>query len=179
MTQPSAAGGPERDRSLRCADADREAVVAELNRHFTEGRLTLEEFDERSSQAYAARTYADLDVLTGDLPSAPLVQQHDAPPATTAAAETAPVVQEKSTVWQNAVGHLGGWLSISLVLTVIWFVTSGGGHGYFWPAWVIGFWGVMSLAHMVKGGVEHGARRLDARADRHNQLRRRRDELGH
>lgn len=35
---------------------------------FTEGRLTQWEYEERIGRAYQARTYGELDVLTGDIP---------------------------------------------------------------------------------------------------------------
>lgn len=42
---------------------------------FTEGRLTQPEYEERVGRAYQARTYGDLDLITGDIP------QHTLPPA--------------------------------------------------------------------------------------------------
>ena len=53
---------------LRAADADRAAVAAALGQHMSAGRLTLEEYDERLTRAYAAKTYGELDQLTQDLP---------------------------------------------------------------------------------------------------------------
>ncbi|MGF7238852.1 MAG: DUF1707 SHOCT-like domain-containing protein [Frankia sp.] len=55
-------------RELRASDADREAVVKLLQRAVGEGRITVAEFEERTRAAFAAKTYADLDVLTTDLP---------------------------------------------------------------------------------------------------------------
>ncbi|MDQ1681073.1 MAG: hypothetical protein QOI42_1932 [Frankiaceae bacterium] len=54
--------------SMRIGDAEREAAVSALNRHFAEGRLTTVEHDERISLALAARTDTDLDKLFADLP---------------------------------------------------------------------------------------------------------------
>jgi hypothetical protein len=54
---------------LRVSDAEREVIVARLNTATGEGRLTLEEFGERSSLAYAARTAGELAVLVADLPA--------------------------------------------------------------------------------------------------------------
>jgi hypothetical protein len=45
--------------------------VAALRRAAGEGRLTVEELDERTEQAYAARTRGELDALLHDLPAAP------------------------------------------------------------------------------------------------------------
>ncbi len=54
--------------SIRASDQDREHVVEVLRTHYSEGRLTLEEFDERVSAAYAGKTWGDLLDLTSDLP---------------------------------------------------------------------------------------------------------------
>jgi len=55
---------------LRVSDADRERTADVLRNAFVEGRLTQDELDARLGQAYGARTYADLTVLTADLPAA-------------------------------------------------------------------------------------------------------------
>lgn len=56
-------------RQLRISDADRHQVVEVLRDAVASGRLTMAEFDERAEAAFAARTYADLEPITGDLPS--------------------------------------------------------------------------------------------------------------
>ena len=56
------------DREVRASDAEREAVVEQLQRALTQGRLTVSEFDERVQAAYAARTLGSLADLTRDLP---------------------------------------------------------------------------------------------------------------
>ena len=56
--------------SARAGDADRDRVVTLLRDHCVAGRLTLDEFSERTSLALAARTQADLDALLVDLPTA-------------------------------------------------------------------------------------------------------------
>ncbi len=57
------------DRAIRASDHDREHVVEILRTQYAEGRLTLEEFDERMTAAYAGRTWGDLLDLTNDLPA--------------------------------------------------------------------------------------------------------------
>jgi hypothetical protein len=59
--------GTERDE-IRASDADRERTVEQLRQYTAEGRLTMDEFEERMSAAYAATTYGDLAKLTRDLP---------------------------------------------------------------------------------------------------------------
>jgi len=54
--------------NVRVGDADRDAVVTQLREHFADGRLTLEELNERLDQAFAAKTKADLNTVTRDLP---------------------------------------------------------------------------------------------------------------
>ncbi|MGD0608172.1 MAG: DUF1707 domain-containing protein [Streptosporangiaceae bacterium] len=56
--------------NLRVGDADREAVAAQLREHFADGRLTLDELNERLDQAFAAKTGADLNTVLRDLPHA-------------------------------------------------------------------------------------------------------------
>ncbi|HEY6787878.1 MAG TPA: DUF1707 domain-containing protein [Trebonia sp.] len=53
---------------IRVSDADRDAAIAELSEHFQAGRLTQEEFGERSGLALRARTGNDLSELFTDLP---------------------------------------------------------------------------------------------------------------
>ncbi len=61
------------DRPILASDNERESVVDVLRDAYTDGRLTLEEFEERTSAAYAARTWADLRELTSDLPVEPVL----------------------------------------------------------------------------------------------------------
>ena len=56
------------DPNVRASDADRERIVEQLRQHTAEGRLTMDEFEQRMSAAYAARTYGELAELTRDLP---------------------------------------------------------------------------------------------------------------
>jgi hypothetical protein len=57
---------------LRASDADRERTVAALRHHAAAGRLTVEELDERSERAYAAKTLKELAELQADLPAVSL-----------------------------------------------------------------------------------------------------------
>jgi hypothetical protein len=57
---------------MRASDAEREETVAALRAAAGEGRLTVEELDERTTAAYAAVTRGDLARLLHDLPIAPV-----------------------------------------------------------------------------------------------------------
>ena len=54
--------------AIRVSDAERDQAVAELSEHYQSGRLTLEEFDDRSDRALQARTGTELNALFTDLP---------------------------------------------------------------------------------------------------------------
>ncbi|WP_051515572.1 DUF1707 SHOCT-like domain-containing protein [Candidatus Blastococcus massiliensis] len=58
-----------RDPAVRASDADREALVARLQKALGEGRLDLDEFGQRAGAAYAAVTTAELAALVADLPT--------------------------------------------------------------------------------------------------------------
>jgi hypothetical protein len=64
----------------RIGDAERDAAVTALGEHFAAGRLTKEEYDERSDVALRARTDADLRPLFVDLPRATSRQQAESRP---------------------------------------------------------------------------------------------------
>jgi hypothetical protein len=66
--------GPDPDtspaRRLRASHVDRDAVVEVLRIAAGDGRLTPAELDERLEAALTAKTYAELAILTADLPAA-------------------------------------------------------------------------------------------------------------
>lgn len=53
---------------MRASDADRERVANVLREAAGDGRLTMDELDERLDSVYAAKTYAELEPITHDLP---------------------------------------------------------------------------------------------------------------
>ena len=61
------------DRPIRASDQERENVVDVLRDAFTDGRLTFDEFEERTASAYAAKTWTQLRELTSDLPAQPVL----------------------------------------------------------------------------------------------------------
>ena len=75
--------------NVRIGDADRESIAAQLREHYADGRLTLDELNERLDQTFAAKTKADLDIVMRDLP-------HVARPLT-----DAPAAGFGNTAWQG------------------------------------------------------------------------------
>jgi hypothetical protein len=67
MTDPS-----PQPETLRASDADRQAAVERLEKALAEGRITAEEFRQRTEAAYAATTTAALRPLLADLPDQPV-----------------------------------------------------------------------------------------------------------
>lgn len=58
---------PDR-RELRASDSDRDRIASVLREAAGDGRLTLDELDERLEAVYAAKTYAELEPVVRDLP---------------------------------------------------------------------------------------------------------------
>lgn len=112
-------------QGIRIGDADRERVAERIREALAEGRLTLEEADERQTAAYAARYATDLTELTADLPAPP------APP-------TPPLDRTART----RLGVHGAVVAALAVLLIVGWV--GSSAPFFWPAWPL-FWLALSL----------------------------------
>ncbi|CAM5630049.1 DUF1707 SHOCT-like domain-containing protein [Streptomyces avidinii] len=97
---------------LRASDADRDRVAERLRDAVAEGRLDMEEFEERLEAAYTSRTYAELEPLTRDLP-APAGAPVDHPSA--AVAEP----------WRGRIGGAGTSASSSAVAVMSGFQRKG------------------------------------------------------
>ena len=149
------------DAQMRASDADREAVAGRLREAHAEGRLTLEEFQERLDTTYAARTHGDLVALTRDLPSTSPVpaRRPSRPPQRR---------EDGSPEWLKAAW--GAWAGVTFVNVAIWGVIGvarGFDFVYFWPIWVAGPWGAVLLARTIFGGRPHPERpgRRDGEVD--------------
>lgn len=67
---------------LRISDADRHKVAELLRQAAGEGRIDLDELDERLEATYQAKTYGDLVPITADLPTAGGAAPAPVPPPT-------------------------------------------------------------------------------------------------
>ncbi|MGY2127813.1 DUF1707 SHOCT-like domain-containing protein [Blastococcus sp. SYSU DS0617] len=138
---------------LRASDADRATVASVLGEHMAAGRLTVAEYEERLTRAYAAKTYGELAELTTDLPGggAPAV----ASGATAADRETRPA--RWSPDWSGAgAEEWRSWAGTAAIVTAIWATTSLASWEllYFWPIWVIVPWGAVLLVQIFWGDDE-------------------------
>lgn len=59
---------PDRRPELRVSDADRDRVAVVLREAHGQGRIPVDELEERLSAVYAAKTFGDLEPVTSDLP---------------------------------------------------------------------------------------------------------------
>lgn len=162
----------EQPDNLRASDADRQRVADQLKAALDEGRLLLDEYDERLRETYAAKTYGDLKAPLADLPATALGAHSQVQPVGNAELVAA---QRRAATRKWIYGMWSSWISTSLIVTAIWFATwIGGGSGsapYFWPIWVIGPWGAILLASTI-GGVMQGQSRMEAQRHAHRQARR-------
>jgi hypothetical protein len=118
---------------LRVGDADRQGVVAELQRHFVDGRLSSDELAERVAHTLSARTFGELAVPLEDLPA--LVSSPPRQPLATTPSEDRPRASRFGSV-------LGALLIAFGVLALVWMVafpTQQWGAVPFWPIFFVGF----------------------------------------
>lgn len=121
---------------LRAADADRERVAQWLRAAHAEGRLDVDEVEERLSAAYAARTFGDLEPLTADLGPPP-----------------AEPVARPSRASRVASKHLREWAGTAVILNAIWIITclAAGELLFYWPMFPVGIWGAVIVAELFFG----------------------------
>jgi hypothetical protein len=129
--------GPTR---MRTSDAEREQIAEILRAAMTEGRLTLEEGEERLAATYAAKFRDELKPLTADLPDG----------GRRALAETP---EARQATRRGLRRHASFTVVAALTLTGLWALS--GAH-FFWPAIPL-FFLVMGLARHA-GGRHHGYR---------------------
>lgn len=128
-------------KSMRAGDADRQRIVDQLKVALDEGRLDLSEYDERVQQAYAAKTYGDLDGLLADLPGTVPVEKSRVVPRG-AGKPVKPAEQESRSPFH-------GMAFVFVLCTGIWAVT---GMGYYWPGWLLIPLAFMLMAHLGNRG---------------------------
>ncbi len=149
---------------LRASDADRDVVHGLLAGAYADGRLTREEFDQRSESVLGVRTLAELPALISDLvPVSGLPARRVEAAGDPAAVQARAVAAYKSDLREAA----WGFLSASIVCWVIWGVTSGGG-GFPWPVFVMLGTGLNFLRLVVTRGdrVEEQRARLERKERR-------------
>ena len=155
--QPTPGAQPTPISQFRASHGDRQLVADRLREALDEGRLTLDEYDDRVKVAYAATTYDDLNALLRDIPTQtgvleirppsgrrmPAGPPQTAPPARISrpAPKTRRIPLALSILWTI----WAGVVAINVAVWLIVIVTTG--HGlYPWPIWVAGPTGAALLA---------------------------------
>jgi uncharacterized protein DUF1707 len=124
---------PEEVETMRAADADRHKIADQLKASLDEGRLSLNEYDERVRDAYAARTYAELLILVADLPT----------PGTSAAevnAKRSAELRREARKLPMALTVLWTiWGAVTAVNIVVWVLVAATSDSdiYLWPVWLL------------------------------------------
>jgi hypothetical protein len=117
------------NEQLRISDAERETVAVRIRDAAAEGRLTLEEADERQRAVYEAKVAGDLAPLTADLPEPPAPALPNRRPLT-------PEARRRLLI------HAGIGAAFAVLFLVRWVV---GPVPFFWPAGPL-FWIAVSVA---------------------------------
>ncbi|HEY7142983.1 MAG TPA: DUF1707 domain-containing protein [Streptosporangiaceae bacterium] len=153
---------------LRIGDSEREAAATRLREHYAQGRLSLEEFNQRLDAIFAARTERQLAQVSSDLPHAAAPQPGPGRPGP----------------GQPRPGHAGpgaGWsgphrqypryrsaprllrlLPIMIALAVLWLLMAGFHLGFAWPGRLAIFVAVLAVARKVVRWIwrQSGTRRF-------------------
>ena len=140
---------------MRASDGDRDRVAAALREHVAEGRLTVDEFNERLEQLYQSRTYGELAKLTSDLPEIDLYRL----PAAASVRRARPARRdEKGRAALKA--SFGAWAAASSINWMVWLIVgvTSGHFVYPWPLWVMGPWGVILLMGAIFGTANQSRR---------------------
>lgn len=134
---------------MRAADGDREQVADRVRQALDEGRLTLDEMDERLRLVYQAKTFGDLDRIVADLPTTAAVADSQVVPANTRPVPSRIEPNPKLPTWLSYLWRL--WLVVVVINVVIWFIVSvaAGELVHFWPIWVAGPWGALNVGLMI------------------------------
>jgi hypothetical protein len=143
---------PVRPEDMRAGDADREHVLDRLRAAHAEGRLDLEEFDERITATLAARTYGDLRALTADLPGEP-----PSPPTVMPVAPLPALRDQDALLDRDSHGAVIGWAAASVTTIAIWAMSciATASFVYPWWIWVVGPWGLVLLSTWLRERRRH------------------------
>jgi Flp pilus assembly protein TadB len=131
---------PLHDPDLRVSDAERAEVAEGLGRHYSDGRLDQEEFNERVDRAMNAKTQSDLSGLFDDLPS---LEQHPELPA-------------------RRPRRRSNHTALILVLAIV--VAVAAGHAFWWffmPPWLVIMLFVVVGVHLLRNKDRHPHHRDD------------------
>lgn len=124
---------------VRVGDPERERTAARLGQAFTQGYLSMPEYETRLGRAFEAQTVVALGDLVADLPVERIRRQDPQRRA-----------QRHAAARRGARIHLGVYLAVSVLMVATWLVTAMSvGQWYFWPVWPIFGWGIGVVSHVL------------------------------
>jgi len=128
--------------TMRASDGDRQRVVERLQGALEDGRLSMDEFTDRTGLAFHAVTYGDLAPLCADLPAAaPVIAAAPASAVPSRAGYLAGLPMVLKVLWTI-------WLVAVSVNVVVWALVAdpAGQLSDPWPLWVAGPYGAVLVA---------------------------------
>jgi len=134
---------------LRASDADREHVVGTLKAAYVHGLVTKDEFDARVSQTFASRTYAELALITADIPAGLAAAP---PPPGPGPAKADPPARANLTPGERAIMATGLLAALALVVALL----AGGAVG---GLLALGGLGSAFVSAFLIGAQVHSSRR--------------------
>jgi hypothetical protein len=124
---------------VRVGDREREKVVARLGQAFTQGYLSIPEYETRLDQAMEAQTAGALNQPLSDLPVKRIARSDPQRRAAKLAAAR-----------RGVQVHLIAYLAASLLIIGIWMTLAFAvGAAYFWPVWPMLGGGIGVVSHAV------------------------------
>ena len=127
------------DLGVRVGDREREKAIACLGQAFTQGYLSIPDYETRLDQAFEAQTAGALGEVLSDLPVGRIARDDPQRHAARAAAAR-----------RGVRIHLAAYLAASLLMIGIWLaVAVTAGAWYFWPVWPIMGMGIGVVSHAV------------------------------
>jgi hypothetical protein len=134
---------------MRASDTDRDRVAGALREHCAQGRLTMDELNDRLEATYTARTLGELQQVTRDLP------EEDLDYRPVAAYKRARPMQPRSGAGITRLPVMwASYATVNLIVFTVWLIVAATGGGlYPWFLWVAGPWGAVLLARQIKGAM--------------------------
>ena len=139
---------------MSVSESERDQTVRSLTKHCGDGRITLDELEQRIEAAFAASTTAELAELVRDLPSdiqqlgvthvtpSPALQQRPSRTAPSSNPLLSPQARRAGEVALRV--HTVVFLAVMALIVAIWVLA---GFGYPWPIWVVLPWGTALGIH--------------------------------
>ncbi|HEX3784146.1 MAG TPA: DUF1707 domain-containing protein [Pseudonocardiaceae bacterium] len=134
-----------RPTGVRASDAEREAFAQTVLAAGRDGRLGVEEIDERLAEVYASTFRDELPELVKDLPREDWPAGFGVTPSTEPGPDRLRGSVPATRTWNSALTTHTAIVSVMAVFAVVGWIRSG--VPFFWPAWPIAWLGISVLVH--------------------------------